>query len=94
MLLLLVIIYLSFISLGLPDAILGAAWPTMNQGLNSNLEFAGVISFFISLGTVISSLSTSYLMNRFGIGKLVAVSVLLTASALLGFREVAPNFRT
>ena len=85
MLLLLVVIYLAFISLGLPDAILGAAWPTMGTSIQAPLEFAGVLSFLMSLGTVISSLLTAHLLNRFGIGKVVAFSVLLTASALLGF---------
>ena len=85
MLLLLVIIYLAFISLGLPDAILGSAWPIMSKNLNASLEFAGAVSLVISLGTVISSLMTAKLINQFGIGKVVAFSVLLTASALLGF---------
>lgn len=85
MLLLLVIIYLAFISLGLPDAILGAAWPTMGSSIQAPLEFAGILSFLMSLGTVCSRLLTTHLLNRFGIGKVVAFSVLLTASALLGF---------
>jgi len=85
MLILLVIIYLAFISLGIPDAVLGSSWPIMSQNLNASLEFAGVVSLVISLGTVISSLMTAKLINQFGIGKVVAFSVLLTASALLGF---------
>ncbi|MGB0943602.1 MAG: MFS transporter [Marinomonas sp.] len=85
MLILLVIIYLAFISLGIPDAVLGSSWPIMSQNLNASLEFAGVVSLVISLGTVISSLMTVKLINQFGIGKVVAFSVLLTASALLGF---------
>lgn len=85
MLLLLPIIYLSFISLGLPDAVLGSAWPVMNQDLNSTLEFAGVISVVISMGTVLSSLFATRVIHRFGIDKVVAISVLMTACALLGF---------
>jgi len=85
MLLLLAIIYLAFISLGLPDAVLGSAWPIMNQDLNSTLEFAGVIAVVISMGTVVSSLLASRIIYRFGIGKVVALSVLMTAGALLGF---------
>ena len=83
--LLLIVIYLAFISLGLPDAILGAAWPTMGTSIQAPLEFAGMLSFLMSLGTVISSLLTAHLLNRFGIGRVVAFSVLLTACALLGF---------
>lgn len=85
MLLLLVVIYLAFISLGLPDAILGAAWPAMTNSLQAPLEYAGLLSFLMSLGTVVSSLLTAQLLNRFGIGKVVAMSVLLTAAALFGF---------
>jgi fucose permease len=85
MLLLLAIIYLAFISLGLPDAVLGSSWPVMSQDLNSNLEFAGVISIIISAGTVVSSLYATRVIHRFGTGKVVAVSVFLTACALLGF---------
>ena len=85
MFILLIIIYLAFISLGLPDAVFGSSWPIMSQNLNASLEFAGAVSLVMSLGTVISSLMTAKLINRFGIGKVVAFSVLLTASALLGF---------
>lgn len=85
MLLLLAIIYLAFISLGLPDAVLGSSWPVMSQDLNSTLEFAGVISVIISAGTVVSSLLATRVIHQFGIGKVVSVSVLMTACALLGF---------
>lgn len=83
--LLLFIIYIAFISLGLPDAVLGSSWPVMRNDLDASLEFAGVISLLISAGTVISSLYVTKAINGFGIGKVVAVSVLLTAIALLGF---------
>ncbi|MBU1467248.1 MAG: MFS transporter, partial [Gammaproteobacteria bacterium] len=83
--LLLFIIYIAFISLGLPDAVLGSAWPVMKNDLNASLEFAGVISLIISAGTVISSLFVTKAIHYFGIGKVVALSVLLTAVALLGF---------
>ncbi|MGV2986307.1 MFS transporter [Vibrio sp. E150_011] len=88
MLLLLAIIYLAFISLGLPDAVLGSSWPVMSQDLNSTLEFAGIISLIISAGTVCSSLMATRLIHRFGTGKVVAFSVLMTACALLGFTFV------
>lgn len=83
--LLLVIIYLAFISLGLPDSLLGSAWPTMSAELSAPLSYAGVLSMIISLGTVFSGLSSDRLTRRFGAGKVTAVSVLLTAVALLGF---------
>tara|TARA_R110001583_G_scaffold173411_1_gene327451 strand:+ start:1318 stop:2481 length:1164 start_codon:yes stop_codon:yes gene_type:complete len=83
--LLLFIIYIAFISLGLPDAVLGSSWPVMRNDLNASLEFAGVISLVISAGTVISSLYVTKATHYLGIGKVVAVSVLLTAVALLGF---------
>ena len=83
--LLLFIIYIAFISLGLPDAVLGSSWPVMRNDLNASLEFAGVISLIISAGTVISSLYVTKAIHYFGIGKVVALSVLLTALALIGF---------
>ncbi|MGF1725345.1 MFS transporter [Photobacterium nomapromontoriensis] len=87
MLLLLVIIYLAFISLGLPDAVLGSSWPVMHRDLGSTLEFAGIIALVVSSGTVISSLLSARLIHHFGPGKVVAVSVLMTAVALLGFTQ-------
>ncbi|WP_162064373.1 MFS transporter [Vibrio taketomensis] len=83
--LLLVIIYLAFISLGLPDAVLGSSWPVISKDLNASLEFAGVVSIVITSGTVISSLLATKVIDRFGTGKVVAVSVVMTAIALLGF---------
>jgi len=82
---LLVIIYITFISLGLPDAILGSAWPVMYEELGVSIGFAGVISTIIALGTVVSSLLCDRLIRRLGMGKLTAFSVGLTALALLGF---------
>ena len=84
-LLLLMIIYLAFISLGLPDPLLGAAWPVMQQDLGARLEIAGILSMTISIGTIISSLASGKVINRFGTGKVTFVSVFMTASALLGF---------
>ncbi|MBD5469335.1 MAG: MFS transporter [Lachnospiraceae bacterium] len=83
--LLLVIIYLAFISLGLPDSLLGSAWPVMNGSLGVPMSYAGIISMIISAGTVISGLSSDRLTRRFGAGWVTAVSVLLTAVALFGF---------
>ncbi|HIZ56690.1 MAG TPA: MFS transporter [Firmicutes bacterium] len=83
--LLLVIIYLAFISLGLPDALLGAAWPTMYLEFEVPISYAGIISMIIALGTVISSLQSDRLTRWLGAGKVTAISVAMTAVALLGF---------
>lgn len=83
--LLLLIIYLSFVSLGLPDALLGAAWPTMSGELAVPLSYAGGISMIISIHTVVSSLMADRLNRRLGTGKVTAISVGLTAAALFGF---------
>ena len=83
--LLLIIIYLSFISLGLPDSLLGSAWPTMYPQLEVPVSYAGIISMIIAVGTVVSSLQSDRLTRRFGTGKVTAFSVATTAAALLGF---------
>lgn len=83
--LLLAIIYMAFISLGLPDGLLGAAWPSMVPELGAPVSFAGVIFIIISGGTVVSSLLSQRLNLRFGPGKVTAVSVAMTAAALFGF---------
>ena len=83
--LLLAIIYVSFISLGLPDALLGAAWPIMHADLGVSLSMAGGISFIVAIGTIISSLMSDRLTKWLGAGKVTAISVALTAVALFGF---------
>jgi len=83
--LLLVIIYLSFISLGLPDALLGAAWPMMSQEFAVPVSYAGGISLIIAMGTVVSSLQSDRLTKWLGAGKVTAFSVAMTALALFGF---------
>ena len=83
--LLLAIIYMAFISLGLPDALLGAAWPSMVPELGTPVSFAGVIFIIISVGTVVSSLLSQRLNLRFGPGRVTAFSVAMTAAALFGF---------
>lgn len=79
------IIYLSFISLGLPDALLGAAWPNMYPEFQVPVSYAGAISMIIAFGTIISSLQSDRLTRKFGTGKVTAVSVGMTAVALWGF---------
>ena len=83
--LLLAIIYISFISLGLPDALLGAAWPIMQVDLHVPVSFAGGISLIIAIGTVISSLLSDRLTKWLGAGRITAISVGMTALALFGF---------
>ena len=83
--LLLIIIYLSFISLGLPDGLLGAAWPTMGPELGAPVSHAGIIAMIISVGTISSSLLSDRLTYYLGCGKVTAMSVGMTAAALFGF---------
>ena len=83
--LLLAIIYLAFISLGLPDALLGAAWPTMCLEFNVPVSYAGIVSVINCAGTIISSLMSDRLTRRFGTAKVTAFSVAMTAAALFGF---------
>lgn len=89
--LLLAIIYLSFISLGLPDAILGAAWPSMHHELSVPLSYAGVVSMIMSIGTITSSLMSDKLTFHLGTGKVMVISVALTALGLWGF-SVSSSF--
>ncbi|MBR7110861.1 MAG: MFS transporter [Clostridia bacterium] len=83
--LLLAIIYISFIGLGLPDSLLGSAWPVMHRDINAPVHLAGVISMTICLCTVLSSLMSNKLTSVFGAGKVTAVSTVITALALFGF---------
>ena len=83
--LLLALIYLCFISLGLPDSLLGAAWPVLHGQLSVPMSYAGIVSMIISGGTIVSSLFSDRLLRRFGTGKLTALSIALTAAALFGF---------
>ena len=82
---LLLIIYLAFISLGLPDSLLGSAWPSMYREFSVPVSYSGIVFMIISLGTIVSSLQSDRLTRRFGTGKITAVSVLMTAAALFGF---------
>lgn len=83
--LLLVIIYIAFISLGLPDSLVGSAWPVMHRDLQVPVSYMGIITMLISGGTILSSLLADRLTRKFGTGLVTAVSVFLTAAALFGF---------
>lgn len=83
--LLLAVIYAAFISLGLPDSLLGAAWPSMYPGFGVPVSYSGIIFCIISAGTVVSSLCSDRLTRRLGAGWVTAISVGTTALALFGF---------
>lgn len=83
--LLLALIYVCFISLGLPDSLLGSAWPVLHGEINVPISFAGIISATIFIGTILSSLFSDKLLHKFGAGKVTAVSVVMTAFGLFGF---------
>ncbi|MCR2822801.1 MFS transporter [Lederbergia panacisoli] len=86
----LILIYLAFISLGLPDSLLGVAWPAMQPEFGARLDTAGVLFMVIAGGTIISSLSSGFVIGKLGTGKVTFISVLMTAAALLGF-SYAPS---
>lgn len=89
--LLLLVIYMAFISLGLPDSLLGSAWTVMRLDLGADLSLAGIISMIISAGTILSSFYSARLIKGIGTGKVTLLSVLMTAGALLGF-AMLPSF--
>ena len=76
---------LAFVSLGLPDSLLGAAWPSIYPEFSVPVSYMGGISMIIAAGTIVSSLQSGRLTARFGTGRVTAFSVLLTAAALFGF---------
>ena len=82
---LLPIIYLAFISLGLPDSALGSAWPTMAPALGAGISWVGIVTMLISVGTIVSSLMSVRVVERFGTGAVTVASVALTAAGLVGF---------
>ncbi|MNU91496.1 Major Facilitator Superfamily protein [compost metagenome] len=86
----LIIIYLAFISLGLPDSLLGSAWPVMQVDLSAPLETAGLLFMIVAAGTIVSSLVSGSVLRRFGTGKVTLVSCMMTAGALTGF-AVSPS---
>ncbi len=89
--LLLALIYISFISLGLPDAVLGSAWPIISTEFSVPVSRMGIVTIIISAGTVVSSLNSNRLINKLGVHKVTTISVLLTAISLFGF-SASPTF--
>ncbi|ULL14984.1 MFS transporter [Paenibacillus sp. H1-7] len=86
----LVIIYMAFISLGIPDSLLGSAWPVIRLDMGASFGFAGILSMIVAGGTIVSSLASGTLVQRLGTGKMTLISCCLTAGALLGF-SMAPS---
>ncbi len=82
---LMIIIFIAFIGVGLPDSVLGTAWPLIYREFDLPISLAGYIAATVSVGTITSSLLSARLINRFGTGLVTAVSTLLTALALLGY---------
>ena len=90
-LVLLVVIYVAFVGLGIPDSLFGAAWPAMHPDLDVPVSWGSLVTMVTCCGTIVSSLSSAALIGRFGTGRVTAVSTALTAAALAGF-AVAPSF--
>lgn len=83
--LLLLLIYLAFVSLGLPDSLLGSAWPVIHESFHVPLSYAGFVTMIISFGTICSSLLSERLTKKLGVAAVTVGSVFLTAAALYGF---------
>jgi len=86
----LIIIYLAFISLGIPDSLLGSAWPVMYPDIGVSFSSAGILSMVVAAGTIVSSLASGSIIQRLGTGAITLISCFLTAGALLGF-SMAPS---
>jgi len=89
--LLIIIIYIAFISLGLPDSLLGSAWPVMYGQLGVPMSYAGIVTMIIASGTIVSSLLSDRLTRKLGAGVVTTISVMMTAAALFGF-SISDNF--
>lgn len=83
--LLLILIYIAFISLGLPDSIIGVSWPAMREQFGLSLEYGGYISLIVTIGTIVSSLLSGFFIKHLKTGKVIVFSILLTSIALLGY---------
>ncbi|TJY43905.1 MFS transporter [Cohnella pontilimi] len=86
----LIVIYLAFISLGIPDSLLGAAWPVMYPDIGASFGSAGILSMIVAGGTIVSSLASGNITQRLGTGLVTLISCFLTAGALLGI-SIAPS---
>ena len=82
---LLIIIYIAFIGLGIPDSIFGTAWPVIYPEFNMPVSWASIVTTIVSCGTIVSSLTSAKIINRFGTGRVSAVSTLMTAVGMIGY---------
>lgn len=89
----LILLYIAFIALGLPDQLLGVAWPTMRLDFGKNLDAAGIITFAVTIFSSIAGFLNEYVAKKFPVSKILAVSVLLTAIGSFGY-AFAPNWIT
>ncbi len=87
----LLMIYIAFISLGLPDTLLGSAWPVMQVEFGVSLDAEGLITMIVCIATIVSCLVNGWLVQKLGTGKIVVISGALTAVALLGYSQ-APSY--
>ncbi|HIT33579.1 MAG TPA: MFS transporter [Candidatus Faecousia intestinigallinarum] len=88
--LLLVVIYIAFIGLGIPDSLFGTAWPAIYQDFGAPVYLGSIVSALVSGGTILCSFFSARIIKRFGTAAVSLVSTAITAAALLGFR-FAPN---
>ena len=91
MILLLIVIYIAFIGLGVPDSLIGSAWPVIHTELNLPVEVVSIITLLISGSTVLSGMFSASILNKLGTSKVTAISTAATAVALFGF-SVTPVF--
>ena len=88
---LLIVIYIAFIGLGVPDSLIGSAWPAIHTELNIPVEMVSILTFLISGCTVLSSMFSTRILNKLGTAKVTAFSTAMTALSLFGF-SLAPSF--
>lgn len=89
----LTLLYIAFIALGLPDQLLGVAWPTMRLDFGKNLDAAGIVTFCVTMFSALAGFLNGYVARKFPVSKILAVSVLLTAIGSFGY-ALAPNWIT
>ena len=87
--LLLIIIYISYIGLGIPDSLLGAAWPVIYREFGVSVSASSVVSVLICCGTIVSSFLSARLISKLGTGKVGVISTALTAAGLFGFSQAS-----
>ena len=89
----LILLYIAFVALGLPDQLLGVAWPTMRIDFGQNLDAAGIITFSVTIFSAFAGFVNGYIAKKFSVSKILVVSVFLTAVGCLGY-ALSPNWLT